>query len=234
MSWLLFIATLPGQNSGPRVRFWRQMKAFGAGILRDGVYLLPRRESLRESLEDLRGELEATGASAYVLEIAEQMADLEKEWVGLFDRGEAYRECKTESDALLKRLRELTEPEARRQFRLWRKNLDAIVAIDYFPGEGRERAAARGARGRSPPDAALQPRRAAASTSRHRAARHARLPGPPVGHAPATLGRSHRVRLADPPLHRQGCELRLAGRRSPRAEGCADLRLRRRDFHARR
>lgn len=140
MSWLLFIATLPGQNSGTRVRFWRQMKAFGAGILRDGVYLLPRREPLRESLEELRGELEATRGSAYVLEVPEQAADLEKVWVGLFDRGEAYRECKTESDALLKRLRELTEPEARRQFRLWRKNLDAIVAIDYFPGEGRERA----------------------------------------------------------------------------------------------
>ena len=140
MSWLLFIATLPGQNSGLRVRFWRQMKALGAAILRDGVYLLPQRSELRQSLDELRGELSAAGATAYIVELAKQDAELEDEWLGLFDRAEAYRECKAELDALLKRLRECTEAEARRQFRLWHKSLEAVFAIDYFPGEGRERA----------------------------------------------------------------------------------------------
>jgi hypothetical protein len=139
MTWLLFIATLPGQNSGLRVRFWRQMKALGAAILRDGVYLLPQRDELRQSLEEVRGELSAAGASAYVLQLPKQDAELEDEWLGLFDRAEAYRECRAELDALLKRLREWSEAEARRQFRLWHKGLEAAIAIDYFPGEGRER-----------------------------------------------------------------------------------------------
>jgi len=102
MSWLLLIATLPGQNSGLRVRFWRQMKALGAAILRDGVYLLPQRSELRQSLDELRGELSAAGATAYIVELAKQDAELEDEWLGLFDRAEAYRECKAELDALLK------------------------------------------------------------------------------------------------------------------------------------
>jgi hypothetical protein len=140
MPWLLYIATLPGQNSGLRVRFWRQMKSLGAAILRDGVYLLPQRAGLRKSLDESHGELAAAGASAYVLELAQQDGELEDEWTGLFDRAEAYRECQVELDALLKRLREWSEAEARRQFRLWHKSLEAVVVIDYFPGEARERA----------------------------------------------------------------------------------------------
>jgi hypothetical protein len=140
VAWLLFIATLPGQNSGLRVRFWRQMKALGAAILRDGVYLLPQQDDLRRSLDELHGELSAAGASAYILALPKQAPDIEEEWLGLFDRAGAYRECKTELDALLKRLREWSEPEARRQFRMWQKSLEAVYATDYFPGEARERA----------------------------------------------------------------------------------------------
>jgi hypothetical protein len=140
VNWLLLIATLPGQNSGLRVRFWRQMKAIGAAILRDGVYLLPVRDELRQSLEEIRAELAAAGASAYVLQLAKQDAELESEWLALFDRGEAYRECRRELDALLKGLRGWTEAEARRQLRQWQKSLEAVAAVDYFPGEGREQA----------------------------------------------------------------------------------------------
>jgi hypothetical protein len=140
MAWLLFIATLPGQNSGLRVRFWRQMKALGAAILRDGVYLLPRRDDLQQALEELRDELGAAGATAYVVTLAKQEGQIEEEWLRLFDRAEAYRECKTDLDAFLKRLRDLSEGEARRQFRLWQKSLETVVGIDYFPGEARERA----------------------------------------------------------------------------------------------
>ena len=140
MPWLLLIASLPGQASGIRVRFWRQMKSLGAAILRDGVYVLPERDSLRDALEEMRGELEAAGASAYVLSLPKQSRDLEDEWLGLFDRADAYRERRGELDVLLGRLDECSESEARRQYRIWHKSLEAIVAIDYFPGEAREQA----------------------------------------------------------------------------------------------
>jgi len=139
-TWLLLIATLPGQNSGLRVRFWRQLRGAGAAILRDGVYLLPRREDLRQALDPLRAELCAAGGSAYLVELPKQDAELESEWVSLFDRDEAYRECGETLDQLLKRLPEWSEAEARRQLRVWRRSLEAIVCIDYFAGEARERA----------------------------------------------------------------------------------------------
>jgi hypothetical protein len=137
---MLFIATLPGPNSGLRVRFWRQMKSLGAVILRDGVYLLPERGELLQALEELRGELSVAGASAYVLHLQKQDSALESEWIGLFDRVDAYRERRRELDSLLKRLRDVSEAEARRHLRLWRKGLEAITLVDYFPGEAREQA----------------------------------------------------------------------------------------------
>ncbi len=138
--WLLLVATLPGQNSGLRVRFWRQLKSVGAAILRDGVYLLPRREDLERSLEELRSELAAAGGSSYLLQLSQQEGELEGEWTALFDRTDAYRECREALDQLMKRLPEWSEAEARRQMRVWQKSLGAVVAIDYFPGEPLEQA----------------------------------------------------------------------------------------------
>ena len=139
MPWLLFVATLPGQNGGLRVRFWRQMKAAGAAILRDGVYLLPHREDLKGALEELRAELIAAGGNGYVLQLPKQDAESEREWLGLFDRTDAYGECRAEVEGLLKHLPK-AEAEARRSLRAWQKSLEAIIAIDYFPGEAREQA----------------------------------------------------------------------------------------------
>jgi DNA-binding transcriptional regulator PaaX len=41
-AWLLLVTNLPGQNKTLRMRIWRAIKAAGAGMLRDGVYVLPQ------------------------------------------------------------------------------------------------------------------------------------------------------------------------------------------------
>src|SRR5882724_9033582 len=111
ITWSLLVATLPGQNSGLRVRFWRQLKSAGAAILRDGVYLLPQRDDLKQELEQLRAELAAAGGSAYLLQLPQQDAELENEWTALFDRAEGYAECRETLDQLLKGLPEWSEAE---------------------------------------------------------------------------------------------------------------------------
>ena len=40
-AWLLLITNLPGRNATLRMRVWRALNAAGAGLLRDGVYVLP-------------------------------------------------------------------------------------------------------------------------------------------------------------------------------------------------
>lgn len=140
MEWLLLIATLPGQNGSLRLRFWRQLKAVGAANLRDGVYLLPWRDEFQADLKGLRSELLAAGGNAYVLRQSEPEPEMQQEWVKLFDRREAYGEWRAELDKLLSLLPGLAEPDARRQLRQVRKGLDALIAIDYFPGDAQERA----------------------------------------------------------------------------------------------
>jgi hypothetical protein len=49
--WLLFILTLQGQQPAVRMRVWRALKALGAGVIRDGVYLLPNRPEFKEPLQ---------------------------------------------------------------------------------------------------------------------------------------------------------------------------------------
>lgn len=140
MEWLLLIATVPGQNSGLRVRFWRQLKVMGAANLRDGVYLLPWQKELQAALNGVRSDLLAAAGNAYVLRQAEPEPGVQQEWIGLFDRSEAYGEWRTGLDKVLAALPNLAEPEARRQLRQVRKGLDALIAIDYFPGEAQEQA----------------------------------------------------------------------------------------------
>jgi DNA-binding transcriptional regulator PaaX len=52
-AWLQLVTSLPTENATERMRVWRALKATGAGILRDGVYVLPERPDLEEVLAGL-------------------------------------------------------------------------------------------------------------------------------------------------------------------------------------
>ena len=69
--WLSLITTLPTENATLRQRAWRALKASGAAVLRDGVYLMPERESCRATLEGLASEVRDGGGSAHVLRVEE-------------------------------------------------------------------------------------------------------------------------------------------------------------------
>lgn len=140
MDWLLLIATVPGQNGTLRVRFWRQLKAVGAANLRDGVHLLPWRDDLHAALDSLRADLLAADGNAYLLRQAAPEPAVQQAWVALFDRSEEYGQWRGELDCFLAGLAGFPESEARRQLRGLRKSLESLMAIDYFPGEARERA----------------------------------------------------------------------------------------------
>lgn len=134
MHWLLLIATLPGQAGNLRLRFWRQLKGVGAANLRDGVYLLPSQDALRPPLLALRDELIAAEGNAWLLDIPPQAPETEQAWRALFDRSEAYRKWRADLVAVEGAIADTSEVEARRQLRQVRKDLNAIVAMDFFPG----------------------------------------------------------------------------------------------------
>jgi hypothetical protein len=120
------------------MRTWRAMKSAGAGLLRDGAYLLPNRERARELFDGQGAEIKAAGGLAQVLCFDAQSAEQTAELVALFDRTEEYGETIEGLAALKRELAKLTEAEARQRLAGVTREVAAIVARDFFPGEPRK------------------------------------------------------------------------------------------------
>jgi hypothetical protein len=142
-AWLLLAASLPGPDAtSARVRLWRALKDLGVASLRDGVSLAPATDMMRDRLAEIRGGVQEAGGSAWLLELAAQAPPVERHLRALFDRSEAYAGFLPTIAALRKTLPSLDEPAARRGLRELDAELDAIVALDFFPTPTQTRARA--------------------------------------------------------------------------------------------
>jgi hypothetical protein len=137
-AWLLLITNLPGRNPTLRMRIWRALKAAGAGLLRDGAYLLPNGERSRAVLEEQGSEIKTAGGLVQVLSFDAESAQQHAELVALFDRTDEYAEVIERLDALKGGLAKLSEPEARQRLAGIGREVAASVARDFFPGEARK------------------------------------------------------------------------------------------------
>lgn len=135
--WLSLITTLPTENATLRQRAWRALKASGAAVLRDGVYLMPERESCRVTFDGLASEVRDGGGSAHVLRVEEPEG---ANFVGLFDRSNDFAALLTEIDTCRQRLTKESVPDVLRQTRKLRKSFASIVATDFFPAEAQRQA----------------------------------------------------------------------------------------------
>jgi hypothetical protein len=131
--WLLFIMSQPGKSTTPRIRLWRLLKGLGAAVLRDGVYLLPYREALRQALAEQVQGVQTLGGAAYVLAV-EPVTATDAHFRALFDRSEEYAALLTALSQWRATLDETPEAPARRVLQQVRREYEALVAIDYFPG----------------------------------------------------------------------------------------------------
>lgn len=135
MTWLTLILSLPTENATARMRAWRALKACGAAVLRDGVYLLPAREPCRAALAGIAEDVRGNGGSAFLL-------DTDGEEVGgfpaLFDRSAEFGELL----AAIARNQVVLSADTLRQARKLRRGFGQLAAIDFFPGEAQRQAAA--------------------------------------------------------------------------------------------
>jgi hypothetical protein len=136
-TWLLLISNLPGHNPTLRMRTWRALKAAGAGLLRDGVYVLPHCERSRQLFEEQAGEIRNAGGSAHLLTFTSESEAQQAELIALFDRSSDYGEVIGQLEAFKRELAKLTEPEARQRLAGVGREVASIVARDFFPGEPR-------------------------------------------------------------------------------------------------
>jgi hypothetical protein len=136
MLYTLLIISLPTECASARMRVWRALKAVGAVVLRDGVYLLPDGDSHRTALTTIAQDVLASGGAAYVLDARGE------DYTGLFDRTADYQQLAADIDALSREVDTLAMANLSRQARKIRKAFDSIVAIDFFPGPAQTQTAA--------------------------------------------------------------------------------------------
>lgn len=137
-AWLLLISNLPGHNPSLRMRTWRALKAAGAGLLRDGAYLLPNTEHARELFEEQAGDIKQAGGAAHVVSFEEESEAQAEEFTKLFDRTYDYGELIERLNTFKTELKKLTEPDSRQRLAGINRDVTAIVARDFFPGEPRK------------------------------------------------------------------------------------------------
>ncbi|MGZ8096753.1 MAG: chromate resistance protein ChrB domain-containing protein [Methylosarcina sp.] len=131
-NWSSLITSLPTENATVRMRVWRSLKASGAAVLRDGVYLMPEREACRETLATIAAEVRAAGGTAWVLRIVEPD---EGYFIGLFDRSEDYSALLASIAKAGDELSVETVLDILKQSRKLRKAFASLCSIDFFPGE---------------------------------------------------------------------------------------------------
>ena len=78
-TWLLLISNLPGRNATVRMRMWRALKAAGAGMMRDGAYVLPLSDRSRQVFDEQQlSKMIAMAGQGVQSLIAKQQAMLAK------------------------------------------------------------------------------------------------------------------------------------------------------------
>ena len=137
MQWLLLVLSLPTENATVRMRAWRALRAAGAAVLRDGVYLLPARDDCRSTLESIAEDVQAGGGNTHLMLTEEPaLADFQ----ALFDRSDDYAALLNETRQASDALNSDAAPEAAKQARKLRKIFAAIATIDFFGGEAQKQA----------------------------------------------------------------------------------------------
>jgi hypothetical protein len=137
--WLALILSLPTENATARMRAWRALKASGAVVLRDGVYLLPRRDPCREVLEAVAADVHAAGGSAYLLQVGD---DQDAAFIALFDRSADYAALMSDIATAQAVLATDTALDVVKQARKLARTLASLMEIDFFPAEAQRQAVA--------------------------------------------------------------------------------------------
>lgn len=137
MNWLLLILSLPTESAAVRQRTWRSLKASGAAVLRDGVYLMPALAGCREVLDGIARDIRTSGGQAHVL-LTDSSG--EESFIPLFDRSADYAELLQNISLQTNCLGQVVSSSHLREVRRLRKSFEGLTGIDFFPNDLRHEA----------------------------------------------------------------------------------------------
>ena len=132
------VLSLPTRNSTLRMRVWRALKDCGAAVLRDGVYLLPQ----QGGFDKLEKGIRSHGGFAMTLDATPHAAADQAALRERFDRTPEYGALVARISAAKASLASLGPRRGLTALRRLEQAADKLAAIDFFPGEAKEQAAA--------------------------------------------------------------------------------------------
>lgn len=133
--WFSLIISLPTENANARMRAWRALKASGAAVLRDGVYLMPERKACRQVLDGVAAEVLAAGGMAYVMRTEEPDG---ADFTTLFDRSSEFSALVQDVNKVHASLGSDNSNDLLKQARKLRKAFTGLVEIDFFDSEAQK------------------------------------------------------------------------------------------------
>jgi hypothetical protein len=134
-TWLLLVISLPTTSATARMRIWRNLKALGCAALRDGAYLLPSTPHLQGQLQELAAETTRESGNAWLLTVHPQSGLESAAFRSLFDRSQEYADWLAALSAARGMLPQQSAQDINRILRKFRREHEAMAAVDYFPGE---------------------------------------------------------------------------------------------------
>lgn len=150
--WLLLVHQLPPKPTNLRVRTWRRLQRLGAVAIKHSVYVLPFNDKTFEDFQWLKQEIESSGGQATVLRAGAVEGATDDEIIAAFRgaRDEEYAVVTAELDGLTGAIREQKRGGHLSVARLQgyeadldrlQKELNRLIAIDFFEARGRSGAA---------------------------------------------------------------------------------------------
>ena len=86
------VLSLPTRDSTVRMRVWRALKDTGCGVLRDGVYVLPKAAPTACALPEVEAQVHSAGGFGMIVDLELRTAAQAGEVRKLFDRSRGYGE----------------------------------------------------------------------------------------------------------------------------------------------
>lgn len=135
------ILSLPARRSTVRMRVWRALKDSGCGVLRDGVYVLPKTAAGSAVLARMEAEIGAAGGSAMTVELKLRTAEQRARVLKLFDRSADYGQLVREIDQARAALPRQGAGRARTALRTLERSFERLARIDFYPARAKRQAA---------------------------------------------------------------------------------------------
>jgi hypothetical protein len=138
-SWLVTIAQLPVEDPASRMRVLRTLESLGAGVMREGAYLLPDSADNRRALDALAEYAIKSGGAVHILHVSATSPAQSDAFRRLFDRSARYEDLIKTVESLRVGFGQSDPSAISRVLHKQRRELESISALDFFPTEARVR-----------------------------------------------------------------------------------------------